>query len=206
VGTAPDFSIAATPASQTVTAGAGTSYTATVSAINGFTGAVALSVSGLPAGAAGTFTPASLTGSGASTLAVTTSSTTPTGTYTLTITGTSGTLTHSATVTLVVGTPPPPDFTISAAPASRTVVRPASTSYTVTVGALNGFTGTVNLSVTNLPRNSTASFSPASITGSGTSTLTVTTNSTTRTGSRVLTITGTSGTLTHSTTVTIVVQ
>jgi hypothetical protein len=99
-----------------------------------------------------------------------------------------------------------PDFTIAATPASQTVTRPSSTSYTVTVGALNGFTGTVSLSVTGLPRNSTASFSPSSITGSGTSTLTVNTASNTRTGTRTLTITGTSGALTHSTTVTIVVQ
>ncbi|HEY2913841.1 MAG TPA: hypothetical protein VGK21_10815, partial [Candidatus Angelobacter sp.] len=41
----PDFSITATPASQTVTAGAGTSYTATVAASGGFTGVVSFSVS-----------------------------------------------------------------------------------------------------------------------------------------------------------------
>jgi hypothetical protein len=99
-----------------------------------------------------------------------------------------------------------PDFSISAAPASQTVTRPLSASYTVSVGALNGFTGTVNLSVTGLPKNSTATFTPALIAGSGTSTLTVKTASNTRTGTRILTITGTSGALTHSTTVTIVVQ
>jgi hypothetical protein len=204
--TTPDFSIAASPASQTVIQGAGTSYTTTVTALNGFTGTVDLSVVGLPAGATATFTPASVATSGTSTLAVSTLATTPAATYTLTITGTSGALTHSATVTLVVGTPPPPDFSISATPSSQTVVRPASTTYTVTVGALNGFTGVVSLSVTNLPRNSTASFSPTSITGSGTSTLTINTASNTRTGTRTLTITGTSGTLTHSTTVNLAVQ
>jgi len=102
---APDFSIAASPASQTVTQGASTSYTATVTSINGFTSTVSLSVSGLPAGASGTFNPSSISGgSGSSTLNVTTSGSTPAGTYTLTITGSSGSLSHSATTTLVVAT------------------------------------------------------------------------------------------------------
>ena len=204
-GASPDFSISAIPASQGVTVGGSAGYTTTVSAMGGFTGTVNLSVSGLPAGATATFNPASVTNSGNSTLTVTTNATTPPGTYTLTITGTSGALTHSTTVTLAVNAVVA-DFSIVASPASNTVVRPASTTYTVTVGALNGFTGAVNLSVSNLPRNATASFSPASINGSGTSTLTISTASNTRTGTRTLTITGTSGTITHSTTVSLTVQ
>jgi regulation of enolase protein 1 (concanavalin A-like superfamily) len=98
----PDFTISASPSSQTITVGAGTSYTTTVNALNGFTGAVSFSVTGLPGGASGAFSPASVTGSGTSTLSVTTTAPTPTGTYTLTITGTSGTLVHSITTTLVV--------------------------------------------------------------------------------------------------------
>ena len=50
-GVAADFTIAATPPSQTVTAGNGTSYTANVGVINGFNDTVSLSVSGLPTGA-----------------------------------------------------------------------------------------------------------------------------------------------------------
>src|ERR1700730_14105475 len=51
-GTAtPDFSVSASPASQTVVQGNGTNYTATVSPSGGFTGSVSLSVSGLPSGA-----------------------------------------------------------------------------------------------------------------------------------------------------------
>ncbi len=97
-----DFSISATPASQTVSAGASTTYAVDVTAIGGFNGSTALSVTGLPAGAAGAFSPASVTGAGSSTLAVTTSASTPTGTFPLTITGTSGTTTHNASVNLVV--------------------------------------------------------------------------------------------------------
>jgi polygalacturonase len=201
----PDFSISASPASQTVTQGSGTSYTATVSALNGFTGTVSLSVSGLPTGASGSFNPTSVAGSGSSTLSVTTATSTPAGTYTLTITGTSGSLTHSTTVTLVVNGPTP-DFTVSASPSSQTVTHGSSTTYTVTVGALNGFTGSVSLSVSGLPNQATGSFNPSSVAGSGNSTLTVQTRNKTHIGTSTLTITGTSGTLTHSTTVTLVVQ
>ena len=90
IASSPDFTLASSPASQSVTQGAGTTYTQTVAALNGFNGAVALTVSGLPTGATGTFSPTSVTGSGTSTLTVTTAVTTPAGTYTLTITGTSG--------------------------------------------------------------------------------------------------------------------
>jgi hypothetical protein len=203
---APNFSIAATPASQTVTAGAGTSYTTTVTASGGFTGAVALTISGLPSGATASFNPTSVTGSGSSTLSVNTSTTTPAGTYTLTITGTSGTLVHSTTVTLVVTGGVSPDFTISVSPTSLNVTRGNTGRYTVTIGAVNGFTGTVSLSVAGLPSRVTASFSPTSIAGSGTSTLSVQVSRNASRGTRSLTITGTSGSLSHSTTANLVIQ
>jgi hypothetical protein len=201
-----DFTISATPSSQTVTAGSGTSYTTTVSAVNGFTGTVNLSVSGLPSGATGSFNPASVAGSGNSTLSVSTGSTTPAGTYTLTITGTSGSLTNSTTVTLVINSVPTPDFAVSATPSSQTVTAGSGTTYTTTVSALNGFTGTVSLSVSGLPSGASGSFNPTSVAGSGNSTLSVSTSSTTPAGTYTLTITGTSGSLTHSTTVTLVVN
>jgi polygalacturonase len=205
-GGTPDFSISATPSSQTVTVGSGTSYTVTISPISGFTGTVNLSVSGLPIGTTASFNPTSVAGSGNSTLSVSTSSTTPTGTYTMTITGTSGSLTHSTTVTLVVNAVPTPDFSISATPSSQTVTQGNGTSYTTTVGAIGGFTGTVSLSVSGLPTGATGSFNPTSVATSGNSTLTVSTVSTTPAGTYTLTITGTSGSLTHSATVTLVVN
>jgi hypothetical protein len=159
-------------------------------------------VSGLPTGTTANFSPATVTGSGSSTLTVTTSGTTPVGTSSLTITGTSGTLTHSAGVTLVVNAvPPPPDYTLTTTPSSQTVVGGSSTTYTTTIGALNGFSGAVTLSASGLPTGATASFSAATVTGSGSSTLTITTSGTTPVGTSSLTITGTSGTLTHSATV-----
>ncbi|HET9167115.1 MAG TPA: hypothetical protein VFP11_14040 [Candidatus Angelobacter sp.] len=202
----PDFSIAASPASQTVTQGGGTSYTATITASGGFTGVVSFSVSGLPSGASASFNPTSVTGSGSSTMSVSTSSTTPAGTYTLTITGTSGTLVHSTTVRLVVNSVNPPDFAISVSPTSLNVSRGSTGNYTVTIGAVNGFSGTVSLSVSGLGSRVTGTFSPTSVTGSGTSTLSVTAARNASRGARTITITGVSGSLSHSTTATLNVQ
>jgi sugar lactone lactonase YvrE len=57
----PDFSIAATPPTQTVGAGGTASYTVSITPSAGFDSAVALTATGLPPGATVTFTPASAT-------------------------------------------------------------------------------------------------------------------------------------------------
>ncbi|HST28124.1 MAG TPA: PPC domain-containing protein [Rudaea sp.] len=97
---APDFSIAASPASLSVAQGANGTSSVTVSPQNSFSGSVALSASGLPSGVTASFNPASTTGS--STLTLSASSTAATGNATVTITGTSGSLTHTATLSLAV--------------------------------------------------------------------------------------------------------
>ena len=102
IGAIPDFAMSATPASQTLTAGNGVSYTITTSSLNGFSGSVAMSLSGAPSGVTASFSPAAVIGSGSSVLTITSASSTPAGTYTLTITGLSGSLQHTATVSLTV--------------------------------------------------------------------------------------------------------
>jgi len=204
VNPAPDFSISASPSSQSATQGGNASYTVSVAALNGFTNTVNFSVSGLPSGATSSFVPASVTGSGSSTLTVTTAASTPVGTYTLGITGTSATLSHALNVTLIVNSAG--DFALSAAPATLQIGRGASGLDTVTVTALSGFTGTVSLSVSGLPGRTSASWNPSTVTGSGSSVLTIRANKPARTGTYNLTITGTSGNLTHSIPLTLVVQ
>ncbi len=78
------------------------SYTITVTPINGFAAAVALSVAGAPSGVTTAITPPTITGSGSATLQVTASSSAALGGYTLTVSGVSGTLSHSASATLTL--------------------------------------------------------------------------------------------------------
>ncbi|PYX88879.1 MAG: hypothetical protein DMG67_16315 [Acidobacteria bacterium] len=197
-----DFSVSATPNSQTITAGGSTSYAVTVAALSGTPGTINLTVSGVPSGASASLNPSSVSNSGSSTLSVSTSSSTAPGTYTLTIHGTSAAVAHSTTVTLIVSALP--DFSIAASPASQTVTAGNGTTYTVSVGALNGFTGTVSLSTSGVPSGVTASLNPASVTDSGNSTLTISTSATAASGT--ITITGTSGSTSHSTSVQLTVN
>ena len=104
---ATNFAIVALPWSQTVMPGRGTSYTNLLSAYNGFTNLVTLSVANVPAGVAATFNPASITnGLGFSVLSVTASNATSPGRYTMLITATSATCTNTTTAFLTVGNLP----------------------------------------------------------------------------------------------------
>ncbi len=196
----PDFSISATPASQSVAAGGSTSYTVSVASLNGFSGTVSLSATGLPTGATANFSPASIHGSGPSTLTISTAKSSPAGSFTLTVAGTSNSLSHNATVMLRVNSSNP-DFSLSATPASQAVTAGGSASYTVSATLLNGFNGTISLSASGLPSGVTASFNPSSINGAGTSTLTLSTTNSTPAGSFTLAVTGASGNLSHAATV-----
>ena len=96
---------------------------------------------------------------------------------------------------------PAPDFSLSASPTSRSIPRGGSTTYTITINQLNGFTAAVSLGVSGLPNRSSGSFSPDPATTS--SVLTVTTGRRTPSGTYTLTITGTSGGTSHSIPVTL---
>jgi uncharacterized repeat protein (TIGR01451 family) len=97
---------------------------------------------------------------------------------------------------------PSADFSISVAPASRTVLPGGSASYTVTVTPAGGFAGIVSLGASGFSNDVTATFNPASIVISNasaqSSTLTIATTAGTPAGNYSLSITGTSGNLQHS--------
>ena len=98
----PDFSLSISPASITVPKAGGTAvYTVTINPTGGFNSPVTLSVSGLPTGTTGAFSPNPATTSSALTLTV--NSSTLRGTYVFTVTGMGGspTVTHSVTAKLV---------------------------------------------------------------------------------------------------------
>lgn len=98
------------------------------------------------------------------------------------------------------------NFSISVAPSSATINRGASQKITVTVTALQGFTGTVILSVIGLPTHTSWVFSPTSITGAGTSVLTLQIGQLAPTGTYKLTIRGKSMSLVHSAHVTLTIR
>ena len=192
---APSFLLSASPSILGVNQGGSGTSTITVTPQYGFTGAVNLSVSGLPSGVTASFSPALTTGT--STLTLTASSTTSGGTSTLTITGTSGILTQTSTLTLTIHGP---SFLLSSA-GTLNLGQGTSGTTVVDVFPEYGFSGNVNLAVSGLPNGVTASFSPNPATR--TSTLTLTASSTASAGTSTLTITGTSGNLTATTTLTL---
>ena len=100
---APNYSLSISPSSVSVPrAGGIATYTVTITRTGGFSSPVTFSISGLPSGATGSFTPNPASGS-SSTLKVTVNSSAPQGTYLFTVTGKGGTptLTRTATATLV---------------------------------------------------------------------------------------------------------
>src|ERR1700752_5367095 len=143
IGSPPDFTVAASHGTRSVVAGDSTSYAATITATGGFSGTVTFSVSGLPAGAAATFSPTSVTTSGSSTLTITSSPTTPPGNYPLTITGTSGTRSHTAAVTLTIADRQK-TTTVTSNLAPSTSTYGSTLTFTATVATATGLaTGTV---------------------------------------------------------------
>lgn len=185
-----DFSLSA--GSPTISQGGSGSTTVTITPMGIFNGSVALSANGVPGGVTATFSPASATTT--STLTFTATSTASLGEATISITGASGNISHTIQIHLTVNQVQNPDFSLAAT--NATVTQGGTGTSTVTVTPLDGFTGSVTLAASGLPTGVTASFSPASTTG--TSTLTFTASSAATTGTINVTVTGTSSTLTHA--------
>jgi subtilase family serine protease len=198
----PDFSLSASPASVSVAQGGNGGTTITVTPSNGFTGSVTLSTTPLPSGVTANFATNPTTSTSSLTFTVT--STATTGMVTVTVTGTSGSLTHTTTVTLTVtGTS---DFSLSASPTSVSVGQGSQGTSTITSTVTGGFSGVISLGASGQPTGVTVSFNPTSITGAGTSTMTMTVGSSVAVGTYLITVTGNSGALTHNTSVSLTVS
>jgi len=198
----PNFSLSANPSSVTITQGSNGTSTITVTPVGGFSGSVTLSASGLPSGVTAAFNPNPTTST--STLTLTASSTAATGTVTVTITGTSGSLTNTTTLSLTVQASQQ-SFTLSASPTTVTIAKGgASGTSTISITPAGGFSGSVSLAASGLPKGVTALFSPNPATSS--SVLTLTASKTAKAGTVTVTITGTSGSLKATTTITLTVD
>ncbi len=111
-----NYFLTANPASQSGVAGGGLNYSIGVNLPSGST--IALSASGLPSGAGATFSPASLSGPGTTTMSITVGANVAQGTYAITVTATNGALSRTAIAILVVVSPGPAN-----------IMTPASGSY-----------------------------------------------------------------------------
>jgi hypothetical protein len=94
---------------------------------------------------------------------------------------------------------PPPDFSLGMSPASANIAVGASTTYTVNVTALNGFGGAVNFGTSGLPAGVTGSFNPTTVTGPGSTALTIQATASASPANVTITVSGISGLLNHNT-------
>lgn len=190
------FALSSNPATLSLTGGAttGNTSTITVTPSGGFAGAVTLQCNVTPPGGATSpincNIPTSVTISGTTaataTLTIGSTSTTTAGAYTVTVTGKSGTITPSPTTTVSVTITAPVVGTYKLTNSGDIVVSPGAATgntSTISVTGSGGFSGAVGLTCAIAPTAAsdpaTCSLSPASVTitgaSSGTSTLTVST-------------------------------
>jgi len=128
----------------------------TVYSLNGFTGTVSLSLSGVPAGVGASLAQSSLLLAGASAttrLKVDVGSSAPSGNFSITVTGTSTvkskTIINSASLLLTIPVPTP-DFLVSITPSQITIPNGGSGSVSVTISSVHGFKSPVSLTLQGL--------------------------------------------------------
>ncbi len=205
----PDFTVEASVSSMQIEQGSSATSTILVTSLHDFNSPVDLSFTGVPQGVTATIDPNTVTpppdDTTTATLAVDVDVTATPGTYVLTITGTSGAKEHSVDITLeVTRLPPTPDFAISASPTTLTIAKGDSATSTITISSFNGFSKSVELTVSGEPIGATATLDPTHVTptadGATTSTLTITVAETAAPGTYELTLTGKSNALQHNAT------
>ncbi|MGA3296916.1 MAG: Ig-like domain-containing protein, partial [Candidatus Bathyarchaeia archaeon] len=86
-----------------------------------------------------------------------------------------------------------PDFNITVSPPTQMINAGETAEFTITITSLYGFNSSVFLNATGLPTDATASFSPGTISGSGTSTLILITSASTPIGTSGVQISATGG-------------
>ena len=111
----------------------------------------------------------------------------------------------SALLNALAGSSSSPGFSLSALPASVSVAQGHAGTSTISSTVTGGFNGVIAFSATGQPSGVTVSFNPTSISGAGSSTMTMTVGSSTAVGTYSIKVTGTSGSTTATTTVSLTV-
>ncbi|HET6994681.1 MAG TPA: Ig-like domain-containing protein, partial [Chitinophagaceae bacterium] len=191
----PDFSFTLLNSTRNINPTDNTNYGIGIGYLNGFTGNITLSVSGLPAGVTANYPINPVTSAGQTQLNINSTNATP-GIYTLTLTATAQSIVHTQQASLVINGGD--DFGLNSATSVQTVAAGNGTSYFINITKSGNFASPVSLSVAGLGTGMTASFNPVSGTPPVTSVLTITTSATTPVGNYNFTVQGASGALVHT--------
>ncbi len=173
---APSFSLACSPATQTVDVGNSTSFSMSTTGYNTFTSGVTFGYSITPS--SGTPPTVSFSNNGAvpnatTTAVVHTSNSTTAGTYTINFTGTGGGISQNCSSQVIVNGPPP-GFSFTVTPGQASISKGENAVFAITPDCIGGFNGTIsNLSATSGFSNVSYSFSAASVTCGGSVNLTI---------------------------------
>ncbi|MEM2842808.1 MAG: hypothetical protein QXZ53_02920 [Candidatus Bathyarchaeia archaeon] len=202
-----DFSLTASPSTQTIKAGGTAIFNIAVNLVSGASSTVILSASGLPStGVSSSFNPAQGNPSFSSILTISTTENAPLGIYTITITGVSGSLSRTAIITLTIESPVEPDFKLSITPELQTIEASQSTNYIISITGEGGFNSEVALVVSGLPHSIQASLTKSTGIPDYTSILTLTSSQTSSSGAYTFTIIASGGGKTKSITATLIIQ
>ncbi len=194
------IALSLSPTSASVQQGANTAVAATLTRAGGFTGTVALTVTGQPSGVTAAVSNVQTSGSvTTATVTVDVGAATVPGVYPLVVHGTgSGVSEATASYTLTVTAAPTPAYTLTLSAATVSTVQGGNApTVNVTLGRTN-FTGNVTFSVDNLPAGVSAAFVP-NITATSASVLTLTVAPTAAAGTTNLTVRGVATGLTDRT-------
>ena len=205
----PSFAVSTSGGTLTVPEGSQGTLAISTTVSGGFNNAVTLSSAGAPTGTTVSFAPATIAapGAGSSTMTINVGASTPVGTYPITVSAFGGGDTQNPVITLTVTAAGSPNFMLSAAPASLSVVQGYQGTSSITTTISGGFNSSISLSASGAPAGTTVSFNPSTMPapGSGSSTMTITVGSGTPTGTYPITVTGNGGGIQQSTTVTLTV-
>jgi hypothetical protein len=167
----PRFTLSVTPARERAVPGGTASFSVRVVRADGFTGAIALRVEGLPRGVRPRWQLADGTGGGVvppaetgAILALRTSARTPLGTRRVKVLATGGETTLTGRLTLTVMRRSSLPFSLRVSPARQIVSPGASATYAVRVARAAGFRSPVRLRVLGLPRQARATWTRTGLT------------------------------------------
>lgn len=203
---APTFSLSASAGSMTTAPGSSANLTLTTTPNSTFNSSITFSLSGLPSGVTAQFLPSSVVsapGAAATLVTFSASAAAVPKAYSLVLTAVGGGITQKQTLTLNV-----PGFILTASASSLTVSSSAKGALKVTTSAAGGFNSAISFSVSGLPPNLSATFSPASVAspGNGSSTLTLTKQVGASTGNSRFTVTASGKSLNEQSTIALTVK